>query len=486
MKQRPKKFIFGSIIGVILTVLIIVGLKKPMVAQANLGWLFGNDTETLSNEDIEALNQVYESIQALYIEDVDKEALIQGALKGMVQATEDPYSEFLNVEQAEEMNNDVEGSFTGIGVQFQMMNDRPTIIAPIEGTPASEAGLMPNDIILEADGHELTGLDTNEIVSYIRGEIGSTVDLVIQRGDSTFDVTIERAEIPIITVEGEIDSKHSDIGYVNITQFNGTTAEELETVINDLRDQGAKRFVFDLRYNPGGLLDQALMISNMFLEEGQNIMQMEESNNEKVVYTADDSEYGNFKIDEPYVFLINEGSASASEILAAAVSENNNTPLVGQTSFGKGSVQTVIPQGDYGELKLTIAKWLTPSGNWIHEEGVRATDEVEANPLEGAILIQSDATYQLGDSDPAVTTIGTVLDLLNYDLQSVEYFDESMEEAVKAFQKENNLEPTGIVTEDTATKINEEARRLLDEIDPQYDRAIEILDEMTIEQQQAA
>ncbi|MBG9981971.1 S41 family peptidase [Aerococcaceae bacterium DSM 111020] len=486
MKQKSKKFIFGGIIGFTLTLLIIIGVRQPIIAQGSLGWLFGNDTESLSNEDIEAITQVYESIQALYIEDVDKDALVQGALKGMVQATEDPYSEFLNVDQAEEMNNDVEGSFTGIGVQFQMTNDRPTIIAPIEGTPASEAGLMPNDIILEADGHELTGLDTNEIVKYIRGEVGTTVDLVIQRGDATFDVTIERAEIPIITVEGEIDPEQSDIGYVNITQFNGTTAEELETVVTDLRNQGAKRFVFDLRYNPGGLLDQALTISNMFLEDGQNIMQMEETGAEKVIYTADDAEYGNFQIDEPYVFLINVGSASASEILAAAVAENNNTPLIGQTTFGKGSVQTVIPQGDYGELKLTIAKWLTPNGQWIHEEGVAATEEVDANPLEGAILLQSDKAYQIGDSDPAVLTIGTVLDLLDYDLQSLEYYDESMEKAVKAFQEENELEPTGIVTDETATLINEEARRLLEEIDPQYDHAFEILNEITIEHPQAA
>lgn len=477
MKKRPFKWSTVLIVGLLALNIILIGVKLPVLAQGNLNWLFGDEQETLSDDDFATIQQVYDSIQALYIEDLDKEALVQGALKGMVEATGDPYSEFLNPDQAEEMTNDVEGSFTGIGVQFQMIDEVPTIIAPIEGTPASEVGLLPNDVILEADGEELTGMDTNEIVNLIRGEVGSTVDLVIGRGEQTFDVTIERAEIPIVTVTGEIDEESPETGYVNITQFNGTTTEELETVITDLREQGATEFVFDLRYNPGGLLDQVLLISNMFLEDGENIMQMEESNSQKTVYTANDDEYGDFQIDEPYVFLINEGSASASEILAAAVNENNDTPLIGQTTFGKGSVQSVIPQGEYGDLKITIAKWLTADGVWIHEEGVAATEEVDPNPLEGAILLNSSDTFQLGDSEPGVQTIGTTLELLEYDLETTEYFDESMETAVKAFQSEHGLEETGIVTGDTANKFNEEGRRLLEEIDPQYDRAVEVLKE---------
>lgn len=477
MKKRPFKWSTVLIVGLLALNIILIGVKLPVLAQGNLNWLFGDEQETLSDDDFATIQQVYDSIQALYIEDLEKEDLVQGALKGMVEATGDPYSEFLNPDQAEEMTNDVEGSFSGIGVQFQMIDDVPTIVAPIEGTPASEVGLLPNDIILEADGEELTGMDTNEIVNLIRGEIGTTVDLVIQRGDDTFDVAIERAEIPIVTVTGEIDEDNPETGYVNITQFNGTTTEELQTVITDLRDQGATEFVFDLRYNPGGLLDQVLLISNMFLEDGENIMQMEESNARKTVYTANDDEYGDFQIDEPYVFLINEGSASASEILAAAVNENNGTPLIGQTTFGKGSVQSVLPQGEYGDLKITIAKWLTAEGVWIHEEGVAATEEVDPNPLEGAILLNAADTYQLGDSDPGVQTIGTTLELLEYDLETTEYFDETMETAIKAFQNEHDLEETGVVTAETTTKLNEEARRLLEEIDPQYDRAVEVLKE---------
>ena len=243
MKFRSFKWSTVIIIGLLMVNVVLISRYQPIFAQTNFDWLFGNNETALSEDDLTTIQDVYDNIQKLYIEDLDKETLVQGALKGMVEATGDPYSEFLSPDQAEEMSEDVEGTFSGIGVQFQMINDQPTVVAPIEGTPASEAGIQPNDIIVKSGDTELKGLDSNEIMRLIRGEIGTTVDLVIQRGEQTFDLTIERAEIPIITVTGEIDKNNSDVGYVKITQFNGTTANELKETVTKLRKDGAKEFI---------------------------------------------------------------------------------------------------------------------------------------------------------------------------------------------------------------------------------------------------
>src|SRR5699024_11023575 len=201
--------------------------------------------------------------------------------------------------------------------------------------------------ILEADGVSLTDMNSNEVVKHIRGEIGTKVNLKIQRGSSTFEVEVERAEIPLISVESKLDENEPTIGYVQITQFASTTADEIEEAVTQLRKDGAKRFIFDLRNNPGGLLDQAIIISNMFLKDGDIIVQMQEQDKEPIAYAANDKAYGKLQIDEPYVVLINEGSASASEILSAAISENTDNPLVGMTTFGKGTAQNITNQSDF-------------------------------------------------------------------------------------------------------------------------------------------
>lgn len=449
-----------------------------------LDWLF-SDREELSNDDLEVFKEVYNSIQDYYIEDVSKEQLLEGALKGMVDSLGDPYSEYLNVQQSVDINESVEGSFQGVGIQFISRNGRITVVTPIEGTPASEAGIQPNDIILEADGVELTGMDTNEVVELIRGEEGTTVILKIERGTSSFEVELVRAEIPIITVTAELDENNPKIGNILVNQFNSTTYEELVEAIEDLRNQSAEAFVFDLRYNPGGLLDVALKISNMFLEDDEIIMQLEESNSEAVLEYADNTKYGNFKVTEPYVLLINEGSASASEILAAAIKENTDAAILGETSFGKGSVQTIINQSDLGELKLTFAKWLTPSGEWIHDIGVEPTQIVESHPLNGAILLSSEETLALGDASEIIESLTLMLDALGYEVNVGSYFDESVEKAVKAFQEDNDFTVDGQVTGDTAYELNEQARTFIEDNDLQYNEAVNLLKSLIIEDEAA-
>lgn len=431
--------------------------------------------DALSQADLAKFQAVYQAIQSSYIEDIDKKELIQGALKGMVGATQDPFSEYLTPEETQPLDDSMDGSFTGIGVQFTIKEGKVTVIAPIDKTPAQEAGILANDIFIAVDGKKLEGLDTQAVVQLIRGKAGSSLTLTVQRGDSQFDVDLVRAEIPLTTVEGKLDPTDKEVGYLKISQFASTTYEELVDQLDQLRTQGAKRFIFDLRYNPGGLLPTALSVTNLFMENGQVLMQVQEKDKQAMPYFANDNEYGKEKVTEPYVVLVDEGSASASEILAVAISENTDRPLVGTTTFGKGTVQTVSELSDYGELKLTIAKWLSPEGHWIHKKGVKPDKQVERPAVAKAITLDSKTPLKKGDASAQVQSASLMLDALGYDLAETSYYDEKMEAAVKAFQKDQGLEVTGQVQGQTSERLMDLTRDYLKEHDPQYQAALDLV-----------
>lgn len=471
-----------SVISLITFLALMTGsiVSRPSY-HAQFDWLFDDESliaeeNRLTDDDLKVIKEVYNSIQVNYIEEVSKTDLLTGALKGLVDAVGDPYSEYLNAEESTSFEEDFQDSFEGIGVQFMMENGRVTVISPIDGTPAGEAGLLPNDIILEADDVDLTDMNTNEVVKLIRGPKDSEVKLLIQRNNSTFEVTLIRATIPNISVTGELDKDHPEIAHIKISQFADHTYDELVESVQDLRNQGATSLIIDLRMNPGGLLDSALNIGNMFLEDGEMIMQISERNSdENAEFVANERAFGSFKITEPFTVLIDEGSASASEILAAAVQENTDAKLIGQTSFGKGTVQTILNPTDLGELKLTSAKWLTPSGNWIHDVGIEPEILVEDSPVASSLLMNSNETLELGISNEFVESLSLMLNALGYEVASENYFDEEMVEAVKAFQTDVDLEADGKVTGDTAHALNRLVREHLKENDPQYDAAIELL-----------
>lgn len=474
------------LIWLVVTVVTLITLCLPLQTAEGFNWFTGQEIEEpLTEEDLQKLIEVYNTIQTDYIEEVDKKQLLEGALKGMVQALEDPYSEYLNTDESDSLNETVEGEFTGIGVQFMMENGQVKVVTPIEGTPAAEVGIQPNDVILEADGTELSGMDTNEVVRIIRGEEGTTITLKVQRGASVIDLEINRARIPIITVTGEVAEADPSVGVVKITQFNGTTYDELLEVIEDLRQQHVTSFVFDLRNNPGGLLEQALRICNLFLEDGQMIMHIEEGTGPVYDYPASDKEYGESQVTEPYVALVNKGSASASEIFAAAIQENTDAPVLGNQTFGKGTVQTISNTSELGELKLTSARWLTPNKHWIHGEGVEVDEEIEVHPIYQSLVMQTDEVLNFGMRNEFVASLRAVLNQLDYDVELGDLYDESVVEAVKAFQADHQLDPTGEVTGETAEKINQLAREYIQAHDEQLDAAIERLLELT-EQDQAA
>ena len=429
----------------------------------------------LTNEDLKKLELVYDTLVNGYVDkNINKDDLINGALKGMAEATGDPYTNYLVNDETAAIDETMTGSFGGIGAELRSENNRVIISNTREGTPSQKIGLQENDVILKVDGEDMEGKSISYVVSKVRGEVGTDVTLTIQRGTQELEVKITRAKIAIETVKGTVDSTDSTIGHVQINSFAKNTAKEVEKAVTDLREKGVKKFIFDVRYNPGGLLDQAIMIANMFLDEGKTILNVENRDGQIKSYKAS-KDYGTFKITEPYVLLVNEGSASASEILAAALKESADAKLIGTKTYGKGTVQSVIEVGDNAELKYTIAKWLTPNKTWIHKTGIEPTEEVSMPDYYNITIIDTREVVKEGAVSDNVKTIETILKGLGYDVTVDGYFDSKTSEAVKEFQKAKGLSETGEVDEKTGTTLMSAIRDALKANDTQYKAAVKAL-----------
>ena len=434
------------------------------------------EQDTTVSPELAKVEAVYDQLLSQYFEDVEGEKLVEGALSGMVDSIGDPYTQYLDVSEATSLNDTISASFEGIGAEVMKQGDSIMIVSPIAGSPAEKAGLKPNDILLKADDKDLTGLSLNEAVSFIRGEKGSKVLLTIRRGETQFEVSVTRDTIPVETVVYNLDKENPSIGYISINSFSNPTYEEIVTAVKELRTEGAKSFIFDVRQNPGGILDGALSISNMFVEEGSVIMQTEEKDQKPVQLVADNKEMGDFKITEPSVLLVDEGSASASEILAGALKESADIPIIGTKTFGKGTVQTVASFPDKSELKLTIAKWLTPSGEWINKKGIKPTIQVELPAYTKLLIIDNTKNYQLGDVSGEVENLEKVFDALDYETGPIDgYLDEGTVSTIKKFQTDHELDVTGIVSGDTASAMIEDLRSLIKENDTQYEKGLDYL-----------
>lgn len=428
------------------------------------------------SNDLATVNKLYTILQSSYYEEIDPEVLVEGALDGMAGAVGDPYTEYLDQVESTSFEEDVSGSFQGIGAEVMKDGEFVRIVSPIANSPAEEAGLQPNDLIVEIDGESVAELPLNEAVSLIRGPEDSEVELLIQRGEEQFTISLTRATIPIETVFYEVDENDSSIGYVNIVNFNMPTYEETVTAIQELESQGVEKIVFDVRGNPGGLLTTALQVSNIFVPNGEPLMMSEyREDEEPTVYEASE-EYGDFKYEGEAVLLVDEGSASASEILAGAM-RSVGIPIYGQTTFGKGTVQSVIELGEDDEVKFTSGKWLTADGNWINEEGIEPDVAVELPSYASLFIINPTTTYEEGQTSAEVNNLKSILSALGYEVSDNETYDQSVIDAVESFQAENDLEVNGVVTGDTARLLTESLRTMIEENDTQYDAAVEALQE---------
>ncbi|MCI7240415.1 MAG: S41 family peptidase, partial [Aerococcus suis] len=301
--------------------------------------------------------------------------------------------------------------------------------------------------------------------------------LTIERAGNVQDLTVKRGEVPIETVHSEL-LDNSSIGYIQVTNFSEPTYKEVVTAIKDLRKEGANRFILDVRGNPGGLLPSVLQIANIFLNDGDTIVKVQEKGEDPEVIKASSEDYGNFRVDEPVSLLVDEGSASASEILAGALKESANIPVIGTQTFGKGTVQSVLPVDKESELKLTIARWLTPDGHWINEKGVQPTEKVELPDYAHLSLIDTTKTYREGDQSESIENIAHILNALDYldDEFVTDQFSSQMTQAVKEFQAESNLDSNGEVDAETGTELVRQVQVKIKNNDTQLDRAKKLME----------
>ncbi|WP_430608089.1 carboxyl-terminal processing protease [Enterococcus sp. AZ170] len=429
------------------------------------------------NEDLKKIDALYNEIINNYVGKVDEKKLVDGALKGMTEALDDPYSSYLNEPEADELDQSLAGSFEGIGATMTMTDDLPTVAqAPIEGSPAAKAGMKTNDTILKVDDEETQGKTLTQVVSKIRGKKGTEVRLTIARGEETFELKLIRDTIPIETVKGELDKTDPSVGSIKITSFGENTFKELQKTIKTLRKDGATSFVIDLRQNPGGLLDQVEQMASMFLKDGKPIIQFEDKNGNTSEEVASTQLDNGFKVTEPTVVLVDEGSASASEIFAAALKESGDKTIIGTKTFGKGTVQTVKNLNGKSEIKLTVLKWLTPNGEWIHEKGLEPTIKVDYPDYAYLSPISRDKTLKQGDSSPVVKNVNALLKALDYEVdgQSSE-FSEQTKLAVESVQKNSELPITGEIDNETATLIEIAIGQKIKDNDAFYEAGIKEL-----------
>jgi carboxyl-terminal processing protease len=369
---------------IITTVTLVLVLVMASVGLIGTGCsLFSVQDE--SELDLTLLEDVWEIIQKKYVEpdELDVEALVQGAAKGMVNALDDPHSVFLDPDDYELLTTDLAGEFEGIGAYVGYRNDQITIIAPIPGTPADEAGIKPGDVIMGVDGESTIGWSLQDAVNAIRGPRGTAVTLlVLHEGDTELvEIEIIRADIEVPSVYLEI---LGEVAHITITDFTERTGGEFTTVLNEIGEQGVSGIILDLRDNAGGLLSALVDVASHFLSDGI-VLSVIDREGRRTDYPV---ERTSIDIDLPVVVLVNEFSASASEALAGALQDYDRADIAGTTTYGKGSANNLYPLSDGCGLYLTTARWYTPGGHLIEGVGIEPDfplDLEEVDPVEWAV-----------------------------------------------------------------------------------------------------
>ncbi len=351
---------------------------------------------------LDLFGEVFERVRADYVEQVTDEQLVEAAINGMLSSL-DPHSSYMNAKTFRDMQVQVKGEFGGLGIEVTMENGLVKVVSPIDDTPAERGGLKPGDFITHLDGEAVLGLSLNEAVERMRGPVNSEIKLTIRReGRDPFDVKLTRAVVKIQSVKWHLEG--ADVGYIRITSFNEQTDSGINNAMKALKQQAGNKLggiILDLRNNPGGLLDQAIAVSDDFLEQGEIVSTRGRHAEDGARYNA---RPGDLSGGLPMVVLINGGSASASEIVAGALQDHHRAVLLGTRSFGKGSVQTIIQLPGHGAMRLTTARYYTPSGRSIQAKGIEPDIVVEPAKIErlagGKAVHEADLRGALKNTDP--------------------------------------------------------------------------------------
>ncbi len=372
MKMSKKSYPSVLVKVIILVFFITISFLNPAIA----------DNED-SYKSIKLFTEILEELENNYVDKVNTEKLVHNAIKGMVENL-DPHSTFMPPEAFEKLQDDTRGNFSGIGIVITLQKGLLTVISPIEGTPAYEAGIQAGDVIIKIDEKSTRGMALWEAVNLMRGPKGKKIEITLVRvgTSSPIILTLKRDTIPLDSVKST--KLKPGIGYIRITNFRKDTVDHVEKALKDFGEQDAtfKGLVIDLRHNPGGLLDQAIKVSDLFLEQGKILITKGRLEQDQEVFSATPNKNPR---NYPIIVLINGGSASASEIVAGALQDNGRALILGTTSFGKASVQTVIPLKDGYGIKYTIARYYTPNGRSIQAKGI----EPDIVVLAGEVVKQA-------------------------------------------------------------------------------------------------
>ena len=383
----PKRFLHVSVIALLV---LGVHLGSSTVPEASSSDTF---------RQLKLFGDVFERVRAEYVEEVTDEDLIEAAINGMLTSL-DPHSGYLDAKKYRDMQVQTKGEFGGLGIEVTMEEGLVKVVSPIDETPAAEAGILAGDMISHIDGEPVLGLSLSEAVEKMRGPVNTDIALTVRRPglEQPFDVSLKRAVIQISAVRSRVEG---DVGYVRVTAFNEQTDASLEEAVEGLRTElggRIKGFVLDLRNNPGGLLEQAVAVADAFLDRGEIVSTRGRRADAIQRFNA---RKGDISDGLPVVVLINGGSASASEIVAGALQDHDRAIVMGTRSFGKGSVQTIMPLPGHGAIRLTTARYYTPAGTSIQATGITPDIEVKQARIEtleqGASRREADLRNRLGN-----------------------------------------------------------------------------------------
>ncbi|WP_346914919.1 S41 family peptidase [Clostridium sp.] len=376
-KKSKWKRVTGIVALLIVTNLITLGLSNYISFKLPDGRVLVSRKTYENIVDFEKLYTIKDKLDKYYLGEIDINKLVDGAAAGMTEAVGDPYTTYMNAEEFKDFYSQTEGNYVGLGIQVGVKEDKIVVVATFENSPAEKVGILSGDIIESVNGTKVAGKDLEKAITTMKGEKGEAVELTLSRENKgSFDVKAIRDEIEMITVKKEmIDSQ---VGYIQVTMFDENTSSNFENAIKDLKSKGMKSLIVDLRENPGGLLDQTVNMCSQFIPKNKNIVYTEDKNGNRKDYNS----VGGIAEGLPLTILIDEGSASASEIFTGAIKDYKLGTLVGTKTFGKGVVQTTFYRdrdgfSDGTALKVTISKYYTPNGKNIHGIGIEPDILVE-------------------------------------------------------------------------------------------------------------
>lgn len=361
----------GLVAGGVVALLVLLVLSFQLGVSSGGAATEGVPTDAV--RELEPVLSLYDELRGDAVDAPDSDALVEAAAQGMVDALDDPYAHLYDEQSYERLTQSLQGQFSGVGLVLESREDGPVIVSVIEGAPAEEAGITAGERIVEVNGEDVGEATIEELVALVSGEAGTEVTLTLDGGErGRYTVTVTRAEIDLPNVESRL--LDDGAGYVRLVQFTDDVGQDVREAVADLGEQGAEGYVLDLRGNPGGLLDEAIDVASVFIEDGP-VVSVQQREGERVTYDAQGE-----AIDDPLVVLVDGGSASASEIVAGAVKDRDRGQIVGEQTFGKGTVQTIQPLPEGYGVKFTTARYFTPSGDSIEESGVMpdlVVDEVD-------------------------------------------------------------------------------------------------------------